>query len=142
MTGKVSPQSGGNLPEGSSRGSAREGLQGWIPSLAGPEEIRSALDKAFDYRGDVTITLRNGDVIEGYIFDRRSDSPDLDQCTVRVFPRAGEGKISVRYSDVARLEFSGRDSAAGRSFELWVRKYHERKSRGEKNISLEPDPLD
>jgi hypothetical protein len=141
MTGKVSPQSF-SLPEDSVHGTVREKLQGWIPRLAGPEEIRSALDKAFDYRGDVTITLLNGNVVEGYVFDRRSESPDLRDCRVRVFPSTGQGRISIPYSEIARLEFTGRDTAAGRSFELWVRKYQERKARGEKNISLDPDPLD
>ena len=124
------------------QGTAREQLQGWIPSLASPAEIRSALDKAFDYRGDVTITLRNGSKIEGYVFDRRSDGQTLDECHVRVFPKDKSEKVSIYYSDIARLEFTGRDTAEGKSFELWVRKYRERKARGEKSLSLEPEPLD
>ena len=138
MTGKVSPQSG----DASTGGAAHAQLQGWIPSLATPDEIRLALDKAFDYRGDVSLTLRNGRTIEGYIFDRRSEGPSLDYCLVRMFPKDGSPKISIRYSDIARLEFSGRDTAAGKSFELWVKRYQERKARGEKGISLEPEPLD
>ncbi len=141
MTGKVASQSGSAQDPSTGTG-AREQLQGWIPSLASPDEIRTALDKAFDYRGDVTLTLRNGEKIEGYIFDRRSGGPALDQCLVRMLPRGGTEKISIRYSDVTRLEFSGRDTAAGKSFELWVRKYNERKARGETAGSLEPESLD
>jgi hypothetical protein len=121
---------------------SRENLEGWVPQLATPEEVRLALEKAFDYRGDVTLTLKSGQKIEGYIFDRRSDGPGLDQCWVKLFARDGNEKMAVRYSDIARLEFSGRDTAVGKSFELWIQKYRERKARGEKNISLEPDPLD
>jgi hypothetical protein len=121
---------------------SRENLEGWISQLATPEEVRLALEKAFDYRGDVTLTLKSGQKIEGYIFDRRSDGPGLDQCWVKLFARDGNEKMAVRYSDIARLEFSGRDTAAGKSFELWIQKYRERKARGGKNISLEPDPLD
>ncbi len=109
--------------------------------MATADEVRSALDKAFDYRGDVAITLRNGERIEGYIFDRRSGGSALDECQIRMFPKDGGGKISLRYSEIARLEFTGRDTAAGKSFELWVSKYYERKARGEK-VSLEPEPLD
>ena len=29
-------------------------LEGWVPELAGEDELRKALEKAFDYRGDVT----------------------------------------------------------------------------------------
>ena len=141
MTAKISPQSG-NPQDNTAAGTVRDQLQGWIPSLATSDEIRAALDKAFDYRGDVTITLRNGEKIEGYIFDRRSDRPTLSECRVRMFPKDTGEKISVYYSDIACLEFTGRDTAAGKSFDLWVKKYHERKARGEKNISLEPEPLD
>ena len=105
----------------------REQLQGWIPPLASEAEIRDALEKAFDYRGDVTLTLRNGEIVEGYIFDRLADVMSLDRCVVRLMPRDGSEKISVRYSEIARLEFSGRDAAEGKSFEAWVRKFNERK---------------
>jgi len=120
----------------------REDLQGWIPELAGPEEIRGALEKAFDYRGDVTITLKSGMKIEGYVFDRRAGGPALDQCLVRMIPKEGHERIAIRYSDIARLEFTGRDTAAGKSFELWLKRYHEKKARGERNISLDPEPLE
>lgn len=103
--------------------------------LAGPEEIRDALCKAFEYRGDVTITLKNGETLEGYVFDRKVDSPSLDQCLVRLFPKEGNKKIAIAFSDIARLEFTGRDTAAGRRFEVWLRSHHGR------NTSLEPEPL-
>ena len=53
-------------------GSVHENLEGWMPAMATDGEIRQALEKAFDYRGDVTITQKDGTKIEGYIFDRRS----------------------------------------------------------------------
>jgi hypothetical protein len=121
---------------------ARENLEGWIPQLATPDEMRLALEQAFDFRGDVAITLRSGERIEGYIFDRRSAGPGLDQCWIRMLPRDRNEEVSISYCEIARLEFSGRDTAAGKSFELWIQKYKEGKARGEKNISLDPDPID
>jgi hypothetical protein len=53
-----------------SPGFEHENLHGWIPSLASDDEIRTALEKAFDYRGDVTITLKDGTRLEGYVFDK------------------------------------------------------------------------
>ena len=97
-------------------------LEGYVPSLATPEEIRDAFDKAFDFRGDLTITLKTGDKIDGYVFDRRAESADLSQCLVRIFPRNSAEKMSIRYSDIAALAFTGKDSAAGKSFEAWVKK--------------------
>jgi hypothetical protein len=123
-------------------GFAHENLEGQIPSIATDEEIRVALEKAFDYRGDVTITCKDGSVIEGYIFDRRSDGKTLADCAVRLFPKDRDEKVSVPYSDIARLEFTGRDTAAGKSFETWVKKYREKKAAGEKNIQIEPEKLD
>jgi hypothetical protein len=122
-------------------GTAHEKLEGWIPSLASDDEIRTALEKAFDYRGDITITRKDGSKIEGYIFDRRSGS-GLAESTVRMFPKDRDEKIAISYADIARLEFTGRDTAAGKSFETWVKKYQEKKAAGEKNIGLEPEKLD
>jgi hypothetical protein len=122
-------------------GTAHEKLEGWIPSLATDEEIRAALEKAFDYRGDVTITRKDGSTIEGYLFDRRS-AATLKDSVVRLYPKNANEKISVSYADIAALAFTGRDTAAGKSWEAWMKKYAEKKAAGEKNIALEPEPLD
>ncbi len=123
-------------------GTVHEQLQGWVPSMASEEEIRTAFDKAFDYRGDLTVTLKDGSHVEGYIFDRKADSPRLSECVVRMMPKDRPDKISIRYSDIAALAFTGRDTAAGKSFEAWVKKYREKKARGEKNIGIDAEPLD
>jgi len=122
-------------------GVEREHLEGWIPALASDEELRQALEKAFDYRGDITITRKDGSKIEGFIFDRRS-AATLKDSLVRLYPRDSSEKIAVSYADIAALAFTGRDTAAGRSWEAWMKKYAEKKAAGEKNISLEPEPLD
>src|ERR1700684_3588887 len=88
-------------------GTAHENLEGWIPQLASEEEIRAALEKAFDYRGDVTITRKDGSKIEGYLFDRRS-AATLKDSVVRLLPKDANQKISVSYGDIAALAFTGR----------------------------------
>ena len=123
-------------------GVIHENLEGWVPPLAADGEIRAAFEKAFDYRGDITITRKDGLKIEGYIFDRRSNAPALSDCYVRLFPRGSDEKVRIPYTDVARLEFTGKDTAAGKSFETWVKKYNEKKKAGEKNIGIEPEKLD
>ena len=122
-------------------GTTHEKLEGWVPEMASDEEIRQALEKAFDYRGDVTITRKDGNKVEGYIFDRRSGKTLADSA-VRLYPKDSDQKISVPYSDIAALAFSGRDTAAGKSFEAWVRKYWEKKAAGEKNIGIQAEALD
>ena len=41
-------------------GAAHENLEGWVPALATDDDLRVALGKALDYRGDVTLTLKSG----------------------------------------------------------------------------------
>ena len=122
-------------------GTAHEQLEGWIPQLASEEEIRIALEKAFDYRGDVTITRKDGSKIEGYLFDRRT-AASLAESVVRLYPKNSNEKIAVSYADIAALAFTGRDTAAGKSWEAWMKKYAAKKAAGETNIALEPEPLD
>ncbi len=116
----------------------RETLQGWVPTLAAESELRSALEQAFDYRGDVTITLKNGETVVGYVFDRRPGKSLVDSY-VRILPQDGSAKHDIAYAEIAGLAFSGRDTAAGKSWEAWVKKYMEKKAAGETNIGLHPD---
>ena len=122
-------------------GTQHEQLEGWIPQLASAEEIRVALEKAFDYRGDVTITRKDGSKIEGYLFDRRTGRT-LAESSVRLYPKDSNQKLSISYADIAALAFTGRETAAGKSWEAWMKKYAEKKAAGETNIALKPEPLD
>ncbi len=122
-------------------GTAHENLEGWIPQLATDDEIRIALEKAFDYRGDVTITRKDGAKIEGYLFDRRT-AATLKDSLVRLYPKNSNDKVAISYADIAALAFTGRDTAAGKSWEAWMKKYAQKKAAGETNIALEPEPLD
>lgn len=119
-----------------------ENLEGHVPPLATDDDLRAALEKAFDYRGDVTVTRKDGTTVEGYVFDRHSTSPSLKDCYVRLYPKDSSDKLKILYSDIAALAFTGRDTAAGKSWETWVKKYNEKKSRGETNIRLDPEKLD
>jgi hypothetical protein len=122
-------------------GREREQLEGWIPALATDAEIREALEKAFDYRGDITITRKDGSQIVGYLFDRRQGS-SLSDSFVRIIPANAQTKVNVAYSDIVALAFTGRDTAAGKTFDAWVKKYWEKKAAGEQNIQIEPEKLD
>jgi hypothetical protein len=122
-------------------GREKENLEGWVPSLASEAEIREALEKAFDYRGDITVTRKDGTQVTGYLFDRRSGA-SLADSFVRIIPTGNPTKVNIAFSDVAALAFTGRDTAAGKTFEAWVKKYWEKKVAGERNIQIEPEELD
>jgi hypothetical protein len=122
-------------------GAEHEKLEGWLPELASDEDVRQALEKAFDYRGDVTITLKSGERIEAYIFNRQT-GPTLADSFVQYFTPAASAKQKLGYAEIARLEFSGKDRAAGKHWEDWVKAHNQRKAAGEKNIALTPDALE
>ena len=122
-------------------GSEHEKLEGWVPELASDEDLRQALEKAFDYRGDVNITLKNGERIDAYIFNRQTGATLAESYVQYFTPKAAE-KRKLSYAEIARLEFSGKDRAAGKHWEDWVKAYNEKKAAGETNIGLHPETLE
>jgi hypothetical protein len=122
-------------------GFERENLHGWIPDLATEVEIRAVIEKAFDYRGDVTITRKDNSQLTGYLFDRRVGKT-LSDSVIRLILATGTDRPAVPYSEIAGIAFTGRDTAAGKSYEAWVKKYWESRAKGEKNISIEPESLE
>ena len=122
-------------------GAEHQNVQGWIPALGSDGELRDALEKAFDYRGDVAITLKSGERIDAFIFNRHTGATLADSHVEYFAPKVAQ-KLRLRYADIDRLEFSGKDCAAGKQWQDWVTKYNERKAAGEKGIALNPDALD
>jgi hypothetical protein len=122
-------------------GVERGNLEGWVPTLATDDDLREALAKALDYRGDVTLTLKSGERIEAFVFNRHTGATLADSWVQYFSPTAPE-KRKVGYAEIARIEFSGKDRAAGKHWEDWVKKYNEKKAAGETNIGLAPDKFD
>lgn len=119
----------------------RDTFQGWVPAVATEADLRAALEQALDYRGDVTLTLKNGGRIEAFIFNRQTGATLADS-RVDYFVAADTARHHVTYAEIDRLEFTGKDCAAGKHWEAWVKKYQERKAAGEKGIALAPEVLD
>src|SRR5256885_10507287 len=94
-------------------GFERENLQGWIPDLASEADIRAVIEKAFDYRGDVTVSRKDGSQISGYLFDRRVGAT-LDNSVIRLMLAEGNQRPSIPYSEIAGLAFTGRVTAVGK----------------------------
>jgi hypothetical protein len=87
-------------------GREREKLEGWIPALATDAEIREALEKAFDYRGDITITRRMAAKVRGLSLRSPHGRDAGDRSSASSHER-GQGKVNIAYSDIARLPFTG-----------------------------------
>jgi hypothetical protein len=119
-----------------------EPSQGTVVDLSAlpADRLREALNAAFDYRGDVTLHLADGSAIECYVFDRR-EGDSLDSSQVRIMLAGGGEKRTIAYAQIRRLEFSGKDAAAGKTWENWVRRYVEKHLAGER-ASIESEALD
>jgi hypothetical protein len=122
-------------------GAEHENLEGWIPALATDDDLRDALAKALDYRGDVTLTLKSGERIEAFIFNCHTGATLAESWVSYYTPSAPE-KRKVCCAEIARIEFSGKDRAAGKHWEDWVKAYNAKKAAGETNIALAPDALE
>ncbi|MGI9014095.1 MAG: hypothetical protein ACR2GY_07585 [Phycisphaerales bacterium] len=109
------------------------------PESQHTETLDAALSRALDYRGDVTLTLSDSSAIVGYVYDRRKALPDKP-AVVRIIPADGSARRTIAEADLTAIDFTGRDTASGRSFETWMKKYVERKLAGEA-ASIESDQL-
>ena len=114
--------------------------QGVVVDDSDPDQLREALELALHYRGDVTVTCRSsGREIEGYLFDSVSGTT-AGKAAIRLLLPDGDERVSIRLDDVAVLRFSGRDTAEGKSFETWMKKYVQKKLAGE-TASIQSEPL-
>ena len=82
-------------------------------------ETAEAVELALDYRGDVTLTLRSGQSVTGYIYNRQGTSTDS---YLELFPADRPDAQRIPYSDIATIAFTGEDTANGKSWEAWVSK--------------------
>jgi hypothetical protein len=97
--------------------------QSWEGSRLQPAndaELQIAIGRACDYRGDVTIHLKTGEQVIGYVFDRQEKA---FQPFVKVFLANQSDPSIIKCRDIAQVEFSGEDTAFGRSWEDWAQKW-------------------
>jgi hypothetical protein len=95
-----------------------ESLEGWVPEMGTGVTLEEVVDRAFDYRGNVTVVRADGSELEAYVFNRNRDVPVP---FIQVFDRAGNGPYEILYSDIRAIRFTGKDTAAGGSYAAWLR---------------------
>jgi hypothetical protein len=95
-----------------------ETLEGRAPEIGHGVALEEVIERAFDYRGNVTVVKTDGAELEGYLFNRDRDVPAP---FVQMFDRAGDGPIDIRYSEIRAIRFTGKDTAAGTSYAAWLR---------------------
>ncbi len=94
-------------------------LEGRVFRPASLAELREAVELAFDYRGDITVELNSGGQVTGYLFNRTAAG---EQPTIEIFPATGSGIMTIPYSELATIAFTGEDTATGKSWEAWIAK--------------------
>jgi len=100
-------------------------LEGWAP---GPDvPLGEVIDRAFDYRGNVTVEMRDGTALVGYLSNRDATAR---RPFVQMFDAAGDGPITIPYADIRAIRFTGRDPAAGNSFAAWLERKAAAKAEG------------
>lgn len=92
-------------------------LEGWVPKLDGKLTLEQVIDLAFDYRGDVTVVNKSGSRVVGYVFNRDRTAPEP---FLQLYDEKGNGPTRLAYSEIANIHFTGRDRAAGKSWEAWL----------------------
>ena len=102
------------------------------------ESLREAIRRAVDYRGDVTVRKTDGRAVEGFAFDARV--PGGAATAIRILPSDGGDRRTVPIESIARLAFTGKDAASGRSWENWIRRYAAQKLAGTAT-GIESDPV-
>ncbi len=85
------------------------------------------VEAAVQYRGDVTIIRKEPlSPIEGFVFDKHRGQ-ELESSTLSLLQPDNPERQTIPLPDIVAIELTGRDAAAGKSFESWVKKYLRRK---------------
>lgn len=89
---------------------------------------QAAIELAFDYRGDVTLELTDGPSVTGYLANRDlTTSPPF----VEIYPSNGEAKFRIDPAKIVAISFTGVDTAAGKSWDAWLKKVAEAEAAGQ-----------
>jgi hypothetical protein len=87
------------------------------PSMTAPANgLERQIEAAFDYRGHVTITLKSGERVVGYVYNRQFTHPKLREPPFIEMFLAGSGECRKFSIDVIHaVELTGKDYAAADS---------------------------
>jgi hypothetical protein len=111
-----------------------DSLEGWTPEVGADLTLAQIADLAFDYRGNVTLVMRDGTERVGFVSNR-----DPRAAVLQVFDEEGKGPLTIPYAEIRTILFSGRDTAAGTSWKAWVER-REREKRAGAAPASDPDP--
>ena len=100
------------MPEATSR-------EGWAAQPGPDMSLAQIIEHAFDYRGNVTLSLTDGALLECYVSNRNATGPAP---FIEYFDVEGNGPTPLPYARIAGILFSGKDTSAGKSWDAWVKR--------------------
>jgi hypothetical protein len=101
-------------------------LEGWTPVAGRDAALEEIVELAFDYRGDVTLVRAGAPPLVGYLYNRDREVPAP---FVMLVDHAGTSH-TVQYAELTTIHFTGKDTAAGKSYEAWLRRKTETSGPG------------
>ena len=96
-----------------------DSLEGWSPEPGPGLPLHDIVERAFDYRGNTTVVKTDGAEVEGYVFNRNSDVPEP---FIQMFDLVGAGPLTIPYSAIRTIRFTGKDTAAGNAYAAWLKR--------------------
>ena len=91
-------------------------------------EIERQVEAAFDYRGHVTITLKDGKSLTAFVYGREFANPRApEQHTIEVILKDSDERRRIPIASIERIELTGTDYAAGNSFQDYLKKHKDDK---------------
>lgn len=98
-------------------------------------ERKAAIEAAFDYRGDITLATKDGAEIVGFVSNRdfAAAEPFLE-----IFTASAPAPQRIPLESITSITFTGPDTAAGKSWDLWLKKVADAEAQG-KIAELYPD---
>ncbi|MDZ4742560.1 MAG: hypothetical protein SGI98_03980 [Verrucomicrobiota bacterium] len=102
------------------------------------QQISEIANKAFDYRGDVTIDFNDGTSIEGFLFNREFKTAEP---FIEVY--LPDNAVPVRYliKNLKDIRITGSDMAAGKSWDDWMTKREREKQKTLAKLAAEGKEL-
>ncbi|SDT89343.1 hypothetical protein SAMN05444156_0497 [Verrucomicrobium sp. GAS474] len=111
-----------------------QSLHGAEYTFTGDQDRRDGIDAAFDYRGDVTLRLSNGEALECFLFNR---TPNSKPPQVQLFVKGEETPRVLPYVDIVGITFTGKDPADGKSYLAWKAKKHNERVEESRRVEEE-----
>ena len=96
-----------------------QSLEGWVPAIDSPETLAHVIEEAFAYRGDVTVERTDGTQLVGYLCNRGGSGSNA---FAEIIPVDSPSRVRLAYSEIKAVRFTGKDTAAGQSWEAWQKR--------------------